>query len=394
MINRLNDVCLAGLLTLGLALAGFVPSRAQTPDPSDTTYARFNTNLGNIDVLLLTHEAPLNTGNFVHNIALGQYNNLIVNRSVPNFIFQSGEYTLINNSSGVSIGANTPGNAVTGEHSLPGAFSNVRGTISFALGADQSTGLTDPNSGTNQWFFNELDNSASLDSQGFTVFGVVADASSLAVMDAIANVPVYLPPNFFVSADEYASDNNPNPDTKPDDFAFGRIPLQNYDGSTTSLPISDFVLVNSITTLTTLTNWQTAFQSDPNAAADSAPAATPQKDGTPNLLKYFCGINGNVTMSLADQAKLPIAGKTTISNAIYQTMTYHQRPGAASVSMAVQVSTDLVSWSTPAANTMNIVQTGTDSDGNAIMQVQVPAPTTGAQFLRLSLTAAQFPPAQ
>ncbi len=95
-------------------------------------------------------------------------------------------------------------------------------------------------------------------------------------------------------------------------------------------------------------------------------------------------------MSLADQAKLPVAGKTTISNVIYQTLTYHQRPGAVGVAMAVQSSTDLQTWSTPGS--MTTTQTGTDADGNAIMQVQVPAPVSGAQFLRLSLTPAAYPP--
>lgn len=370
---------------MGLMLTGVLHLQAQQmPDASDTTYVRFNTNLGNIDVQLLTHEAPLNTANFLSyvNDPTLPYTNIIVNRSVPNFIFQAGDFTL---GAGPSINQSMPKAPVQGEHSLPGAFSNTRGTIAFALQAG------DPDSGTNQWFFNERDNNnasalANLDSEGFTVFGVVANASSLAVMDAISNVPVYLPPNFFITQAKYDADTNPDPNAKPDDFAFGRIPLQNYDGSTTSLPVADFVLVNSITTLAT-TNfiaWQAAFQNDPNAATDSLPAAIPQNDHAPNLLKYFCGITGNQTMSLADQAKLPVAGKTTISGATYQTLTYHQRPNPVNVFMTLQSSTDLVTWAAPASIISQ--QTGTDSDGNSIIQLAVPAPTSGAQFLRLSLS--------
>jgi uncharacterized protein (TIGR03437 family) len=50
-----------------------------------------------------------------------------------------------------------------------------------------------PNSATNQWFFNLANNASNLDNQngGFTVFGRVADAASLAVMDKIAAVPTY-----------------------------------------------------------------------------------------------------------------------------------------------------------------------------------------------------------
>lgn len=49
----------------------------------------------------------------------------------------------------------------------------------------------DRNSATSQWFINLADNAASLDGQngGFTVFGEVT-ASSMAVVDAIARLPV------------------------------------------------------------------------------------------------------------------------------------------------------------------------------------------------------------
>ncbi|MEO0986255.1 MAG: bluetail domain-containing putative surface protein, partial [Cyanobacteria bacterium J06639_14] len=65
--------------------------------------------------------------------------------------------------------------------------SNVQGTIAMAkLG-------NDPDSATNQWFFNLEDNSASLDSQngGFTVFGQVLSDADLAVLDAIADVDIF-----------------------------------------------------------------------------------------------------------------------------------------------------------------------------------------------------------
>ena len=47
---------------------------------------------------------------------------------------------------------------------------------------------SDPNSATNQWFFNLADNSSNLDNQngGFTVFGELTNSSSLVAMDAIA----------------------------------------------------------------------------------------------------------------------------------------------------------------------------------------------------------------
>ena len=58
--------------------------------------------------------------------------------------------------------------------------SNIVGTIAMA----QSGG--DINSATNQFFFNTTNNAASLNSQKFTVFGKVADAASMAALQALA----------------------------------------------------------------------------------------------------------------------------------------------------------------------------------------------------------------
>jgi len=82
--------------------------------------------------------------------------------------------------------------------------SNTRGTLAMAKLPN------DPNSATDQWFFNLADNSANLDTQngGFTVFGRVIDAAGFATIDAIAAVPTY----------------NQGGD-------FTTIPLRNYSGS-------------------------------------------------------------------------------------------------------------------------------------------------------------------
>jgi len=78
-------------------------------------------------------------------------------------------------------------------HNEPG-ISNTRGTISMAKLGPASNDPADieaaKNSATDQWFFNEGDNSggpAALDTQngGFTVFGTIKNAGGLAVMDAL-----------------------------------------------------------------------------------------------------------------------------------------------------------------------------------------------------------------
>ncbi|MGH9632406.1 MAG: IPT/TIG domain-containing protein, partial [Bryobacteraceae bacterium] len=90
---------------------------------------------------------------------------------------------------------------------------------------------SNPNSATSQWFFNLANNSQNLNSQngGFTVFGRVANADSLAIMDKIAAVPVPNPPLF--------------------DSPFDAMPLINYRGG--PLREENLVLVTSIEVLDT-----------------------------------------------------------------------------------------------------------------------------------------------
>lgn len=178
---------------------------------STASAVRFHTNLGDIDVNLLPDTAPLTVANFLKYVNRGAYNNSIIHRSVPGFIIQGGGYQLQNHAP-APIPQDPP---VRNEYKV----SNTRGTIAMAkLGSD-------PNSATNQWFFNEADNSRNLDNQngGFTVFGRIANAAGLAVMDKIANVPVV---------------NAGSP--------FDQLPLVNFNGT---LQDSNFVLVTSVTLL-------------------------------------------------------------------------------------------------------------------------------------------------
>lgn len=176
--------------------------------------ARFKTNLGDIDVVLNPSAAPLTVANFINYINKGAYTNTVFHRSVAGFIIQAGGFALSNH----NLVAIPQDATVKNEYSI----SNTRGTIAMAkLG-------TDPNSATNQWFFNLADSNATnlnFQNGGFTVFGKVADAASLAVMDRIAAVPVPYP----------------GPLAAP----YDQIPLQNWSGG--NITDANFVLVNSIT---------------------------------------------------------------------------------------------------------------------------------------------------
>ncbi|MEL6579500.1 MAG: peptidylprolyl isomerase [Cyanobacteria bacterium J06621_12] len=156
-------------------------------DPSTTgQIARFqfaeNVNDGGVaDVLLFDQEgvgAPATVANFLNYVGDEDYDDTIIHRSVPGFIIQGGGFE-VTNSQITEIDADDP---VDNEFSTE--RSNLRGTIAMAkLGGD-------PDSATNQWFFNLGDNSGNLDNQngGFTAFGQVLNEEDLEVIDAIAGL--------------------------------------------------------------------------------------------------------------------------------------------------------------------------------------------------------------
>ena len=143
-------------------------------DPSTTgQIARFefadNVNDGGVtDVLLFDQKgvgAPATVKNFLNYVEDEDYNETIIHRSVADFIVQGGGFA-VEDSQVIELPVDE---SVVNEFSSE--RSNLEGTIAMAkLGGD-------PNSATNQWFFNLGDNSANLDAQngGFTVFGQVLE---------------------------------------------------------------------------------------------------------------------------------------------------------------------------------------------------------------------------
>ena len=188
---------------------------------------------GVTDVLLFDQAgegAPETVANFVNYVEDNDYANSIIHRSVPGFIVQGGGFTVApklnfepNLDAIEPILADDP---VINEFSP--SRSNTRGTIAMAkLG-------NDPNSATNQWFFNLNDNSENLDHQngGFTVFGEVLTPEDLAPVDAIAELQTF---------DATGSFSQPEPEFAG---AFSDLPLIVEDAEN-----ADFVGVSNVTLL-------------------------------------------------------------------------------------------------------------------------------------------------
>jgi peptidyl-prolyl cis-trans isomerase A (cyclophilin A) len=149
---------------------------------ANATIVRFQMADGaRFDVNLYDKRTPATVANFLAYVNSGAYNNVVIHRSVKDFVVQGGGFTFPGTLP-VSLANVTERAAVTNEPLL----SNVRGTIAMAKLSGNA------NSATSQWFINMGNNSANLDVQngGFTVFGEVT-SGGMAVLDAINALTIF-----------------------------------------------------------------------------------------------------------------------------------------------------------------------------------------------------------
>jgi cyclophilin family peptidyl-prolyl cis-trans isomerase len=180
----------------------------------------FNTIDGPVNVQLFDTQTPRTVINFLNYVTSGRYDSSIFHRLVPGFVLQGGGFTFANDGVNTTL---TPIPADPAVQNEPG-ISNTQGTLAMAkLGGD-------PNSATDQFFFNLADNSSNLDTQngGFTVFGKVVGPADQAILNQLA-------------ATQTQNQSSAN-------AAFSQIPLVNYNG--TNFPsdanAGNFLLVQNV----------------------------------------------------------------------------------------------------------------------------------------------------
>jgi peptidyl-prolyl cis-trans isomerase A (cyclophilin A) len=142
---------------------------------------------GVIEVLLYDQAdtgAPITVQNFLNYVNNNAYADSFIHRAPSQFVIQGGSFTVSGNIDNINeIPTNQP---------IQNEYSNLRDNILGTIAMAKIAG--DPNSATSGWFFNMNDNTEILNENqngGFTTFGQVIDDDSLAVTQAIADVPTF-----------------------------------------------------------------------------------------------------------------------------------------------------------------------------------------------------------
>lgn len=170
---------------------------------------RFETNAGNFDMELNPTHEPLLQGsvnNLLQYVMSGRYDNTVINRAVPYFVLQMGQFQ----APGTKPSATASGFVQIAEFppvsGQPAAnfptLSNTSGTVGFALRGNRGGGGTDRNSATSTFYINLLDNSF-LDPD-FTIFAEIPNMVTINAIMALQRVDLTLDPNFGTTSNNLA----------------------------------------------------------------------------------------------------------------------------------------------------------------------------------------------
>jgi len=152
---------------------------------------------------------------------------------------------------------------------------------------------------------------------------------------------------------------------------------------------TETITVTSGSTMT-FAQWEALYFNSTQLAnsAISGATATPQNDGVPNLLKYVYDINPSQAMSTNDYNAMPATDvdTTTSPGTTYLTLTYRQYAKVTGVTIQVQTSPDLQTWTTVTPSIVK--QIGTDPNtGDPIIEDEVNTNGQAAEFIRLNVTS-------
>jgi len=150
---------------------------AYTPTTLAGTIVRVSTGIGDFSMELLDDTTPGTVQNFLNYVNRNDYNGTYIHRAVDNFVVQGGGFRFRLFEGPIDVPSDPP---IQNEFGV----SNTRGTVAMA----KIDG--DPDSATNQWFVNVVDNSGSLDTLngGFTVFATVL-GEGMTTVDEIDALP-------------------------------------------------------------------------------------------------------------------------------------------------------------------------------------------------------------
>ena len=210
-----HAIAMWGMIALSAGSAGAQGLCSLGPD---NPIVRFETNLGQFEVLLCRANVPETVDNFVQYVNEGAYTNTgFVHRSIARSpsaaidIIQGGGFYV--DSGGVIRGV-TPRPPIALQAVLP----NRAGTIAMAR-------TNQPDSATSQWFIN-VDDNPSLDptgpGTGYAVFGEVI--SGMSVVDSIHSQEIW--------------SLNPT--------VFATVPLINFPNDGVASPVDYFVYITSV----------------------------------------------------------------------------------------------------------------------------------------------------
>jgi hypothetical protein len=149
-----------------------------------------------------------------------------------------------------------------------------------------------------------------------------------------------------------------------------------YVGTTNDVGV--FGLLDT-STLTPLQQWRNTYFGNPSNVGAGADTARPAGDGVPNLIKYALGLD---PFTPAAGSELPAESIVTDSGQRYLALTVNRTAQATDITYIVEVSGDLMTWTSGPPFTVTISNVSTQ----LIVRDNTPVGTAIARFIRLHVS--------